>query len=741
LGERLPEFTFEDNLPVVAGYLRVSTDIQVDEGHSLETQPIYIREACTKRFPDGCHIIWIADEGLSGTLPYRRDGLRQTQYRPGLTLVTELIEQGLVQFVCVYKCNRFCRSLRIWLEFEEDYLQKYNAEFFSATEPVDNRTIAGKFIADLIMATASYERDQILQITNHGRQARRAEGYYMGGGCYGWEWEDCSLLAPKQRRNIRPIIEQAKVVRQIVHWFLSGRYIPWIVRQLEDLGIQTVTGKQTWSYRTVLYILMNPVHCGYIINADGKYERGVHYDLRIIEESTYWAIVKRRKDTATISTSRERPAHGIFVELCRCGICGKRIHTSNKKWHEPRYECRAETSEHKHKSYQVPIEDVDKWITQRIQDTFASPELRALSDRELHNIIDEDNDGLEAAQAHFQSESERLVEESRNWSSLYTNGAIDDATYEMYAEELTHESESLQTRLVDIERQLERSGAKQARLNFALDILNGFDDAFEVLDRDEKLGLSWNVIEELVFRPHDDYVDIHLRLINGSNHYLQLPVLGPWASKASRLSSDILSTAYCLLQGHSNPVVAEMRCIPTYQVHNHLRAIERATGADRIQEALERIKPEVERRISELHIVQSSSFGELNETETSLLRILAAGKTRNEAAEELSCSIGHINSLLRSIYKKLNVHDAKSALALGLEHGLVEHLEVNVKRPTKNELSHITDILNGKSRNQIAVERGFELSYVNKRFSQMYRRFGVHNIDELLNLFNEKGWL
>ena len=59
------ELCFEDDLPVIAAYRRVSSDAQVDEGHSLSTQERYIRDDCLKRFGDSCAIIWVTDAGNS----------------------------------------------------------------------------------------------------------------------------------------------------------------------------------------------------------------------------------------------------------------------------------------------------------------------------------------------------------------------------------------------------------------------------------------------------------------------------------------------------------------------------------------------------------------------------------------------------------------------------------------------------------------------------------------------------
>ena len=74
-----------DGLPVVIYYGRVSTDIQRDDGYSLEMQDSHHRRDAGDRYPDGCHAILVSDDGLSGTLPYQRGRLKKGRYRPGLT--------------------------------------------------------------------------------------------------------------------------------------------------------------------------------------------------------------------------------------------------------------------------------------------------------------------------------------------------------------------------------------------------------------------------------------------------------------------------------------------------------------------------------------------------------------------------------------------------------------------------------------------------------------------------------
>ena len=67
--------------------------------------------------------------------------------------------------------------------------------------------------------------------------------------------------------------EEAAVIRNMARWFLDGDSLERIKHRLEDAGIETTTGKKTWSTGTIYNILTNEkimgdvllqkdIHCG-----------------------------------------------------------------------------------------------------------------------------------------------------------------------------------------------------------------------------------------------------------------------------------------------------------------------------------------------------------------------------------------------------------------------------------------------------------------------------------------------
>jgi site-specific DNA recombinase len=96
------------------GYVRVSTEIQVSEGVSLETQRIKIRAHCIAHDIDLIEII--SDDGVSA----------KSLDRPGLTRALWMLDAGKAEAVVVVKLDRLTRSVKDLGVLCENYFGKGN---------------------------------------------------------------------------------------------------------------------------------------------------------------------------------------------------------------------------------------------------------------------------------------------------------------------------------------------------------------------------------------------------------------------------------------------------------------------------------------------------------------------------------------------------------------------------------------------------------------------------------------
>lgn len=100
--------------------------------------------------------------------------------------------------------------------------------------------------------------------------------------CYGYENDADGLLIIKD--------EEAKYVRLIFDLYLRGFSIIGIKRELEKLGIKTLTGKEKWSKRTIDVILSNEKYIG-VVRLLNVGEHQEHY----VSENNHPAIISKEQ--------------------------------------------------------------------------------------------------------------------------------------------------------------------------------------------------------------------------------------------------------------------------------------------------------------------------------------------------------------------------------------------------------------------------------------------------------------
>jgi DNA invertase Pin-like site-specific DNA recombinase len=279
--------TLKDGVPHVGGYIRTAT-IDAVGNYSPDEQRSAVRDFCKRKFPEGCRLFWISDIGASGKLPWKHDNLQTGQYRPGLTILVDLIKQGSVWNICTYGIDRLARSTRILFELLEDYIEPYSTRLYSVTEIID-----AKKYNDILAAQEIHRLCSMQRIAADAQQARIREGYTVGRPPYGWISEDVRILKHSQRVGIEPVAAETEIVRRIVNEYLNGHCLSQIASGLASSNVLSPGGTNKWSSKTVKGILRCPIHYGLMKSIDGTLVRGVHYDKRLFDESVYEQVVNK----------------------------------------------------------------------------------------------------------------------------------------------------------------------------------------------------------------------------------------------------------------------------------------------------------------------------------------------------------------------------------------------------------------------------------------------------------------
>ena len=158
---------------IAAGYRRVSTDEQAEQGHSLETQLLAIENFAAQRGWELGPIY--TDAGVSG----------QLDERPGLLALLENVKQGRCDVVVVHSIDRFYRNLSGLLKAFH-LLQQQQVMFVSITENMDFTTPWGKLALAVLGMLAEIYIDKLSEETKKGKQQRARKGLWNGSIPFGY---------------------------------------------------------------------------------------------------------------------------------------------------------------------------------------------------------------------------------------------------------------------------------------------------------------------------------------------------------------------------------------------------------------------------------------------------------------------------------------------------------------------------------------------------------------------------
>lgn len=153
----------------LAGYVRVSTLAQAEEGHSLSGQEARLREVCER---NGFELAAIYSDVASGTKT-DRDGLREAQ---------EAVTRGEAEGLVFGKLDRITRSMRHGAALVE-WARSEGYTLLSSDEgPMVTRGTLVNEALPFFLALAQVERERISRRTKEGLSAAKSQGVQLGTG-------------------------------------------------------------------------------------------------------------------------------------------------------------------------------------------------------------------------------------------------------------------------------------------------------------------------------------------------------------------------------------------------------------------------------------------------------------------------------------------------------------------------------------------------------------------------------
>ncbi len=278
-------------------YVRVSTDEQV-RNTSLASQEHDIRRYCESR-------------GYTVARLYRDEGASaKTADRPQLQAMLAAAKKRGFERVIVWKIDRLARNMDDHVEIALEF-RRYGVEIESATEPIDE-TPAGKFMKNMLAATAQFDNDIRSQRTRRAMIARVQAGGWPVIPPLGYTKGEGGLLGHDPVR--------APLVRQAFERIAAGEDQETVRRDLNTAGLRTRRGHEVPS-STLNRMVRHKCYMGRIVIDGLGLDCPAKFEPLI--SPVLFGVVQQR-----LSEARGRQyvtAHPDFPlrRFAMCGECGR----------------------------------------------------------------------------------------------------------------------------------------------------------------------------------------------------------------------------------------------------------------------------------------------------------------------------------------------------------------------------------------------------------------------------------
>ena len=321
----------------VAGYVRVSTPLQAEEGESIDTQKKQITDYVAGH-PDWELVNIYCDEGATAS---------KLEFRYEFQKLVNDAKAGLFKIIVFTKLSRFARNARDYqnLAFE---LSKHGVNIVSIKENIDPTNSTGKLIAGMIALIAEWELENIREQMYENKMARwEDKRIFVGLTPFGYQWNNTT-------KKLEPNPEEAEVYQRIVKMYTEqGMAMRDIALQLNKERVVCtrinkkgkVRRRDRWYSGTVSYILKNPAYYGYYVVNQFVYEddhRGagkrrtkirkpeseaITFETVPLISKPEWDKIQETTEFRKIVTKRKGKYTSDFYlrNVLKCGRCGSKM--------------------------------------------------------------------------------------------------------------------------------------------------------------------------------------------------------------------------------------------------------------------------------------------------------------------------------------------------------------------------------------------------------------------------------
>lgn len=215
----------------------------------------------------------------------------------------EDIKKEDVNIIVTKSVSRFGRDTVDVLEALK-VIKQASARIIFEQENLDSQEDDTDIIISIMESLAQSENEQRSENIKWGLKQRAAQGTskLYNRKCYGYDHDENGELIIN--------FQQAKVVRKIFNWYLDGKIVIGIVKELEKENIKSPTGKNKWPKRSIETMLGNEKYTGSVKLLDSV-DKENYYLLKdnhetIITEEVFDKVQKEKSSRSNLNEDNVR---------------------------------------------------------------------------------------------------------------------------------------------------------------------------------------------------------------------------------------------------------------------------------------------------------------------------------------------------------------------------------------------------------------------------------------------------
>jgi len=314
-------------------YTRVSTDHQMNDGTSLDSQLKFGKQKAKSLGMEFEH----HDERSASSSKDHLDN------RPVIRELLARISEGEIKHIYIYSLDRLSRNTTT-STFIRETLRKNGCTLYTNTNETNLESHEQNLLFGIISEISQYENMLRKERLNHGKRVKARQGYWMGGPTpFGYK---------KSTRN-KLILdkEQSEWVERIFRWYSEG-ISPMRIKRKLDGNVLTKRGSPIWSDGSVNNILRNTHPNGTYT----YYEKEIDCP-RIVDQETWDKVQSKLANKKRMQRGRQIKIYDYPLrEIMFCDHCGTqmggRSHSLKSGLKRTRYLCVHHNKKYKESSVQ-----------------------------------------------------------------------------------------------------------------------------------------------------------------------------------------------------------------------------------------------------------------------------------------------------------------------------------------------------------------------------------------------------